>query len=230
MEDIIGILGAMPEEVDQLCALLDGVTIEPYAGVEYHQGYLGERRVVVCCAGMGKANAAATTQVLITKFGVDRIVFSGIAGNMSAHFGIGDVVVGRRVIYHDAQDDMLVQSAPFTAQYEGDPELVEAALSACRAVGVRAIAGTIATGDQFVGDTATKRAIEQRVHPDCVEMEGAAVSQIAAKNGVPCVILRAMSDNADESGYEVLVVKDFSISEYVATATAIVAHMLKELA
>jgi len=230
VEDIIGILGAMPEEVDQLCALLDGVTIEPYAGVEYHQGYLGERRVVVCCAGMGKANAAATTQVLITKFGVDRIVFSGIAGNMSAHIGIGDVVVGRRVIYHDAQDDMLVQSAPFTAQYEGDPELVEAALSACRAVGVRAIAGTIATGDQFVGDTATKRAIEQRVHPDCVEMEGAAVSQIAAKNGVPCVILRAMSDNADESGYEVLVVKDFSISEYVATATAIVAHMLKELA
>ena len=230
MEDIIGILGAMPEEVDQLCALLDGVTIEPYAGVEYHQGYLGERRVVVCCAGMGKANAAATTQVLITKFGVDRIVFSGIAGNMSAHIGIGDVVVGRRVIYHDAQDDMLVQSAPFTAQYEGDPELVEAALSACRAVGVRAIAGTIATGDQFVGDTATKRAIEQRVHPDCVEMEGAAVSQIAAKNGVPCVILRAMSDNADESGYEVLVVKDFSNSEYVATATAIVAHMLKELA
>ena len=81
-----------------------------------------------------------------------------------------------------------------------------------------------------MGDTATKRAIEQRVHPDCVEMEGAAVSQIAAKNGVPCVILRAMSDNADESGYEVLVVKDFSISEYVATATAIVAHMLKELA
>ena len=230
MEDIIGILGALPEEVDQLCALLDGVTIEPYAGVEYHQGYLGERRVVVCCAGMGKANAAATTQVLITKFGVDRIVFSGIAGNMSAHIGIGDVVVGRRVIYHDAQDDMLVQSAPFTAQYEGDPELVEAALSACRAVGVRAIAGTIDTGDQFVGDTATKRAIEQRVHPDCVEMEGAAVSQIAAKNGVPCVILRAMSDNADESGYEVLVVKDFSISEYVATATAIVAHMLKELA
>ena len=223
-------MGAMPDEVDQLCARLENVTKENYAGVEYHCGTLHGKQVVVCCAGMGKANAAATTQVLITKFGVDRIVFSGIAGNMSAHIGIGDVVVGRRVIYHDAQDDMLVQSAPFTAQYEGDPELVEAALSACRAVGVRAIAGTIATGDQFVGDTATKRAIEQRVHPDCVEMEGAAVSQIAAKNGVPCVILRAMSDNADESGYEVLVVKDFSISEYVATATAIVAHMLKELA
>ena len=149
---------------------------------------------------------------------------------MSSEIGIGDVVVGRRVVYHDAQDDMLVQSAPFTAEYEGDPELVEAALRACRAAGVRAVAGTIATGDQFVGDSATKRSIQQRVHPDCVEMEGAAVSQIAAKNGVPCVVLRAMSDNADEAGYEVLVVKDFSISGYVATATAIVAHMLRELA
>lgn len=229
VEDIIGIMGAMPDEVEQLCALLDGVTIEPYAGVEYHQGYLGERRVVVCCAGMGKANAAATTQVLITKFGVERIIFSGIAGNMSSQIGIGDVVVGRRVVYHDAENEMLAQSAPFTAEYEGDGELVEAALAACRAVGVKAIAGAIATGDQFVGDTATKRTIEQKVHPDCVEMEGAAVSQIAAKNGVPCVVLRAMSDNADESGHEVLVVKKFSISGYVATATAIVAHMLREL-
>ena len=67
------------------------------------------------------------------------------------------------------------------------------------------------------------------VHPDCVEMEGAAVSQIAARNGVPCVVLRAMSDNADESGHELLVVKKFSIAEYVTTATAIVARMLESL-
>ena len=64
---------------------------------------------------------------------------------------------------------------------------------------------------------------------DVVEMEGAAVSQIAAKNGVPCVILRAMSDNADEDGHEVLVVKKFSIAEYVATATRIVAAMVEAL-
>ena len=81
----------------------------------------------------------------------------------------------------------------------------------------------------IVGDSATKAAIEAKCAPDCVEMEGAAVSQIAAKNGVPCVILRAMSDNADEDGHEVLVVKKFSISEYVATATKIVASMVKSL-
>ena len=88
--------------------------------------------------------------------------------------------------------------------------------------------GKIATGDLFVGDSATKAAIEAKCAPDCVEMEGAAVSQIAAKNGVPCVILRAMSDNADEDGHEVLV-KKFSIAEYVATATKIVAAMVEAL-
>ena len=69
----------------------------------------------------------------------------------------------------------------------------------------------------------------EKCAPDCVEMEGAAVSQIAAKNDVPCVILRAMSDNADEDGHEVLVVKKFSIAEYVATATRIVAAMVEAL-
>ena len=124
---------------------------------------------------------------------------------------------------------MIAQSAPFTTEYHGDPVLIKAALDACGACGVKAIAGKIATGDTFVGDAATKKSIEEKCHPDCVEMEGAAVSQIAARNEVPCVVLRAMSDNADESGYEVLVVKQFSITEYIKTATEIVAHMIESL-
>lgn len=226
---IYGIMGAMPEEVDQLCARLQDVTCETYAGVDYHRGTLHGRPVVVCCAGMGKANAASTVQVLCTKYGIGRLIFSGIAGNMTGKIGIGDVCVGETVFYHDAELDMLAQSAPFLTEYHGDPALVQAALDACSACGVKAIAGRIATGDTFVGDCATKAAIAEKCHPDCVEMEGAAVSQIAARNGVPCVVLRAMSDNADESGYEVLVVKDFSIAEYVKTATAIVVRMLESL-
>ena len=103
------------------------------------------------------------------------------------------------------------------------------ALPAAGTCGVKAIAGKIATGDTFVGDAETKKAIEEKCRPDCVEMEGAAVSQIAGRNGVPCVILRAMSDNADESGYEVLVVKQFSITEYVKTATEIVTRMIESV-
>ncbi len=226
---VYGIMGAMPDEVDQLCAKLTDVTKETYGGVEYHLGHLGEKQVVVCCAGMGKANAAATTQVLITKYGVDKIIFSGIAGNMTSKIGIGDVVIGGTVLYHDAQLDMICQNPPFLTEYTGDPELVAAAQAACAAQGVTAIVGKIATGDLFVGDSETKQQIAAKCDPDCVEMEGAAVSQIAAKNNIPCVILRAMSDNADEAGHEVLVVKKFSITEYVATATRIVADLLTRL-
>lgn len=226
---IYGIMGAMPDEVDQLCARLADVTCETYAGVDYHSGTLHGKTVVVCCAGMGKANAASTAQVLITKYGAQRIIFSGIAGNMTSKIGIGDVCIGREVVYHDAELDMLAQSAPFLKAYPGDPTLVQAALDACTACGVTAIAGKIATGDRFVGDSATKQAIAAACDPDCVEMEGAAVSQVAGRNGVPCVILRAMSDNADEDGHEVLVVKKFSIAEYVKTATDIVAAMLQSL-
>lgn len=100
---IIGIMGAMPDEVDQLCAKLEQVTKETYAGVEYHQGMLNGRQVVVCCAGMGKANAASTVQVLITKYGAEKIIFSGIAGNMTSKIGIGDACVGETVVYHDAR-------------------------------------------------------------------------------------------------------------------------------
>lgn len=226
---IFGVLGAMPDEVDQLCAKLENVSEELYAGVAYHKGTLHGKQLVVCCAGMGKANAAATTQVLITKYGAERIIFSGIAGNMTPKIGIGDVVVGETVLYHDAQLDMICQSAPFLKEYHGDPVLVSTALTACEDCGVKAIAGKIATGDLFVGDTATKQAIEEKCHPDCVEMEGAAVSQIAGRNGVPCVILRAMSDNADEDGHEVLVVKQFSIAAYITTATNIVVRMIERL-
>ncbi len=226
---VYGIMGAMPDEVDQLCAKLTDVSRETYGGVEYHLGHLGDKQVVVCCAGMGKANAAATTQVLITKYGAGCIIFSGIAGNMTSKIGIGDVVIGKTVLYHDAQLDMICQNPPFLTEYTGDPALIAAAQAACEAQGVKALVGKIATGDLFVGDSETKNAIAAKCAPDCVEMEGAAVSQIAAKNEIPCVILRAMSDNADEAGHEVLVVKKFSISEYVKTATNIVADMLTRL-
>ena len=127
---IFGIMGAMPDEVDQLCARLENVTVEPYGGVEYHKGTLAGKQVVVCCAGMGKANAAATTQVLITKFGAEKIIFSGIAGNMTSKIGIGDVVIGKTVLYHDAQLDMICQNPPFLKEYTGDPELIAAAKEA----------------------------------------------------------------------------------------------------
>ena len=230
----IAIIGAMDEEVANIATALSNVTVTEEAGVKVTRGTLETNKgtavnVAATVGGMGTVNIAATTQHLIDADQPDAVIFSGIAGNMTSKIGIGDVVIGKTVLYHDAQLDMICQNPPFLKEYTGDPELIAAAEAACKAAGVKALTGKIATGDLFVGDSETKAAIEAKCAPDCVEMEGAAVSQIAAKNDVPCVILRAMSDNADEDGHEVLVVKKFSIAEYVATATKIVAAMVEAL-
>ncbi len=225
----IGIMGAMPAEVEQLCAKVENHHIESLAGVDYHTGTLAGKDVVVCCAGMGKANAAATVQVLALRYGIDQLVFSGIAGNTSPRITIGDVVIGKTVVYHDAEIEMICQNPPFLKEYTGDAALVARAEEACAALGITYLTGKIATGDLFIGDDASKNAIVAKCAPDCVEMEGAAVAQIAAKNDIPCVVIRAMSDDADEAGREKLVGSGFSIDEYVTCATNIVAHVVAHL-
>ena len=162
---VIGIMGAMPEEVSQLCTRLSGVTVEEYAGVSYHRGCLAGRQVVVCCAGMGKANAASTTQVLITRYGAGQIIFSGVAGNMTSKIGIGDVVIGRTVLYHDADMDMLSQSAPYLEDYPGDPALIAAAEAACPAAGAYASPARRAPAARFVCDPAPQEKHHAPHHP-----------------------------------------------------------------
>lgn len=225
---IIGIMGAMPEEVSNITARLQNCTQEEYAGVQYYQGEYAGQHLVVCHAGIGKANAASTLQVLITRYQAAQIIFSGIAGNTSSSIGIGDVVIGESVVYHDTENRMLEQSAPFTATYTADAALVQLAQAACRKLGVHYLVGRIATGDCFVGDAQTKARIVAACQPDCVEMEGAAVAQIAMRNHVPFVVLRAMSDNSDKSAEE-LGGETFDIEAYVATDAAIVLAMLEEM-
>ena len=233
---VIGIMGAMPEEVDTITAALENADVETYAGVYYHTGHRAGKKLVVCCAGMGKVNAASTTQVLITHFGVNAIIFSGIAGNMCSDVSVGDMVIGKELLYHDAEDSMLVQSSPGTALYTSDPLLVRAAEEACRLTGVNYVVGRIATGDQFVGDAALKKGIQDKCSPHCVEMEGAAVAQVCMRNGVPFVVLRAMSDDSEmdiDTIREKEKRKEFNIAEYVTTASSVVVaavDVLKDLA
>lgn len=222
---ILGIIGALPEEVALICDSLTDVACENYAGVVYHCGNLHGMHVVVACGGMGKANAASTTQVLITRYSSEAILFTGIAGNMSPQLHIGDVVISDELVYHDAENRMLEQSAPGTALYRADPALIQAAHEACTFVGVPFLVGRIATGDQFVGDPMIKKNIKQSVEPLCVEMEGAAVAQISMRNQIPFVVIRAISDNSDES-IEALGGEQFDISEYTKTSSSITLHMV----
>ena len=224
----IGVLGAMPEEVDLIFQALTDPREEEYGGVLYKTGTCHTLRVVAACAGMGKVNAASTTQVLITRYGVDAVLVSGVAGNMSAQLRVGDIVISSDLVYHDAEDRMLRQSAPGTAVYSATPTLIAAAGQACTQVGARYLIGRIATGDQFIGDFATKKKIREKTAPLCVDMEGAAVAHVAMRNKIPFVVIRAISDNAEES-IESLGAESFDVSAYTKTASAIILKSLQLL-
>ncbi|MBQ3393545.1 MAG: 5'-methylthioadenosine/adenosylhomocysteine nucleosidase [Oscillospiraceae bacterium] len=217
----IGIIGAMPEEVSLLKDRLSSLSEENVAGLHIFTGELHGKKVVICQSGMGKVAAGAATQVLVTKYGIDAIINSGIAGNMTSKVGIGDVVLSRTVQYHDAEISMIRQHYPNLDVYTADSRLIKAAERACDETGTKYIVGRIATGDKFIGDSRSKKAIREYCDPDCVEMEGAAIAHIACKNDIPFIIIRAMSDNADEAATDTLVVKHFDVSEYCDKAADI---------
>lgn len=225
----IGLMGAMPAEIAQLYARMTDRGEERIGGVDFYSGILAGHRVTLCCAGMGKVNAACAAQLLILKFGAKALIFSGIAGNMTDKIGVGDVVIGGTLLYHDAERRMIAETFPHLQEFHGDAAMIAAAEAACAEAGVRYIVGKIATGDDFVGDSATKNAIAAKCAPDCVEMEGAAVAHVAAKYETPCVVLRAMSDNADENAYETLVVKQFDTAEYCNTAARLCEALIGRL-
>ena len=228
-ERAIGLMGAMEDEIAPLYARMTERCERTLGGITFYEGQLGGKSVVLCCAGVGKAQAAAATQLLASLFHVRAVIFSGIAGNMSGEIGIGDVVISRQVVYHDGEPRMFAETYPHLQEFAADGQLIDAARAACDEVGVRYLVGKIATGDQFVGDSATKAAIAAKCAPDCVEMEGAAVAHIAAKNDIPFVILRAMSDNTDEAGFEKMVVRQFDPAAYCATAARISAALIARL-
>ncbi len=219
----IGVIGALEKEVSSITDKMTEVAGEKVGGVDFYRGEYEGVKIVICCVGMGKAAAAAGTQLLCTHFGCDAVIFSGIAGNMSGRVGINDIVLGKYVYYHDAQTDMLAQSYPNLERYTADERLLLAADKVCKSLGINYIQGEIATGDLFIGSDALKADIRSRCNPDCVEMEGAAVSHIAAKNDVPCLIIRSISDNADDEAGETLgnAQAEFDITEFCKTSARI---------
>ncbi len=230
MYNTIGIMGAMPDEIAFINAKLQNKKETKLGGNTFYEGDLHGKHIVLVCAGMGKANAAAAAQLLCTSFNANCVIFSGIAGNMTSKIGVGDIVIGKNAVYHDAENRMIAEVYPNLQEFSADENIVECAKNACETLNVKYIIGKVATGDQFIGDSETKKKIAEAFAPDCVEMEGAAVAHICAKNDVPFVILRAMSDNCDEEAYETLVGKPFDISEYCKTAAQICEELVKNLA
>ena len=202
----IGIIGAMEEEVS---ILKDEMAIEEtvnHAGMVFCKGSLCGRDVVIVRSGIGKVNAAVCTQVLADKFDVDVVINTGIAGSLDAAIDIGDMVISTDLVEHDMDTsifgDPLGQVPRMdTYSFPADPELVEKAVEANREANpdIQTFTGRIVSGDQFISSSEVKEKLVNVFQGRCAEMEGAAIAHAAYLNKISCVIIRAISDKADNS-------------------------------
>lgn len=204
----IGIIGAMEEEVAILKEKMSEVTVLEKAGMEFFKGILGGQQVVVVRSGIGKVNAGICIQILADVFQVNAVINTGIAGSLKVEINIGDIVLSTDTMQHDVDAREFgyeIGQVPRmdTRTFPADDRLRETALQVCRKVNpeIQVFEGRVASGDQFVADKETKEKIIANTQAYCTEMEGAAIGQAAYLNGIPYLVIRAISDKADDSAH-----------------------------
>ena len=201
----LGIIGAMDIEVATLKENMENMTVTKKAGMEFYDGLLAGLPAVVVQCGVGKVNAAMCAQILCDCFCVTNLVNTGIAGSLDAALDIGDLVVSRDAMYHDFDCvhfgyEMGKVPGMDVVAFPADETMMGYALEAAESVHPGHVkTGRVASGDLFVAEKEAKERIIAKTGAVCTEMEGAAIAQTAYRNGVPFVILRAISDKADDS-------------------------------
>ena len=203
---MIGIIGAMEDEVAQLKKNMEIEETTEVASLSFCRGKLSGREVVVVRSGIGKVNAAICTQILVDQFHVDVIINTGIAGSLDAEIDIGDIVISTDAVEHDM--DASIFGDPIgqipqmdTFSFPADESLVKLAKEVNEKANpdVHTWIGRVVSGDQFVSSGEKKEQLIRVFDAKCTEMEGAAIAHAAYLNKISCVIIRAISDKADNS-------------------------------
>ena len=206
MDYKVGIIGAMDEEVEILINNMVNKSVVNKAGMDYYVGELSSKNVVVVKCGIGKINAAVCSQILISEFGVDAIINSGVAGALDNKLNIGDIVVSRDTLNHDMDttdfgDDYGVIPRMDKSIFEADNNLINLAIDSGKKYDIGVVEGRVLSGDQFIANKEKKDWLVKQFNGTCAEMEGVAIGQTSYLNNIPFLILRAISDKADGSAY-----------------------------
>lgn len=203
---MLGIIGAMAEEVANLKAQMENVKIYTAAKMDFYEGKLKGKDVVVVRSGIGKVNAAVCSQILVDQYHVTGIINTGIAGSLRNQINIGDIVLSKDTLQHDMDATGFGYQVGQIPQmevsvFEGDENMLRIAEECCKQeipeIGVHV--GRVVSGDQFVSDREKKNWLLETFQGYCTEMEGAAIAQTAYLNQIPFLIIRAISDKADDS-------------------------------
>lgn len=264
MAPTIAIIGALEKEVRQIYSSIERGTVCEEAGLKIVGGAYHGFDIVCTTAGMGTVNAAAAAQHLISKYGANAIIFSGIAGGLNPALHIDDVVIGERLRYTDTDTALIAESAPGLEEFASSDFLVDLAEETLRAHGYvsadlsdeqvaaggearaeadatlfrrndtsaevhRYLRGTVASGNRFITGSEARERVIAATQADCAEMEGAAIAHVAAKNGIDCLVLRAISDNCDEA-YDAFCDREFDLDGYARSASALTLSIIRRLA
>ena len=230
---MIGIISAMDEEVNRLKEEMTEVTITSKASMHFFKGKLKGKDVIVVRSGIGKANAAICAQILVDDFSVDIMINTGIAGSLNNDINIGDIVLSTDTLQHDM--DVVAFGYELgqvprmdVKEFKANESLVDIAGECCRRAcpNISVFKGRILSGDKFVADNETKNRLKELHNGYCTEMEGAAIGHTAYLNGVPFVVIRAISDKADDSAHV-----DYSEFEKMAIAnmTTLMLELVKNI-
>lgn len=225
----IGIIGAMELEVKALQEEMTTASIREKAGMKFYEGTLNGADIVVVQSGIGKVNAALCTQILVDLFGVTHLINTGVAGSLNAGLDIGDILISRDALHHDT-DVTIFGYRPGEVpglgrrEFPADERMMKLAKEACEKVNpdVHAIFGRVVSGDQFISGNDVKERLIREYQGDCAEMEGASIAHGAYLNGIPFVIIRAISDKADNSA-------EMDYPTFEAAAAKHSAALVKEL-
>ena len=201
-----GIIGAMDEEIDLLRDSMEDTIEEVHASMTFYKGRLWGQDVTVVRSGIGKVNMAVCTQLLVDFYHADALINTGVAGSLDSRIDIGDIVIGVNAVHHD-MDTSAFGDPPGQVPrmdilaFPSDSHLIRCAEEADLSENpdIKTFCGRVASGDQFIGEEEDKNRIVRLFGALCCDMEGAAMAQTAYLNGVPCLIIRAISDKADHS-------------------------------
>lgn len=202
----IGIIGAMELEVEELKSKMCVSNIIKKANMEFFEGTLNDAPVVIVRSGVGKVNAALCVQILADEFKVSHVINTGVAGSLNAKLDIGDILISKDAIHHDVDATIFGYKPGEVPQlgvreFVADETLANLAKASCEKVNpdINAIIGRVVSGDQFISSKDVKNNLIANFQGDCAEMEGASIAHGAYLNNIPFVIIRAISDKADDS-------------------------------
>ncbi len=207
---MLGIIGAMPEEISLVLENMDNVEEKQLGQVKYYLGKIHGKDTALCQSGIGKVNSAMVATTLIHVFKADAIVFTGVAGGVLKDIKLGDIVIGTDFLYHDFDATAIgyklsqIPDKNEESVFHSDPDLSKKfELLADKLFGKdKVFRGRIVSGDDFVASADKIQKLRTLFDAYAVDMESAPVAHVCNKNNIPCCIIRSISDNADDEAGE----------------------------